>query len=502
MEIYNWGTFDNEIVKISPLGNNSLLTGANGSGKTTFIDALLTLLVPTKKDRFYNQSSGVVKKGDRNERSYVLGHYGDIQKEGDLSTTTQKLRDEQTVFSVLLATFKSDEEKIITLFQARNFSNGQLKVTFGLAHKTLSIAEDFSGFDAQGKWKKRLEERYNISKKVIEYFDGVNKYADRIANQFGMRSTKALSLFNQVVGIKVLGDLNEFIKTNMLEARDAEAKYIELRESFITLSSAKNNIDKAKEQIQQLESIDKIANQLSTIETELKQLQSDKEIAVYWFASQGIKVCDEENIRLDDLFETTKDKISSLNDTLDELSGKESDLKVQIESSDIGRQIKDLDEEIKRIEGQRDTKKGTLEEYNKLTKKLELTFDPDEATFIKNRDFSKEQKQVCIKELKEKNEDLGKARNSYGDIGKENKDAINIIEVLRKNDNNISGRVAEIRDEILLAIGAKKEEIPFIGELIKVEDEDTVWQSVIEKVLHNFALQLIVPDKYYQKVNQ
>ena len=91
MEVFNWGTFDNQIFKIEPKGNNSLLTGANGSGKTTFIDALLTLLVPLSSDRFYNQSSGVQKKGDRNEDSYVLGHYGDVQEEGRTGTTTQKL---------------------------------------------------------------------------------------------------------------------------------------------------------------------------------------------------------------------------------------------------------------------------------------------------------------------------------------------------------------------------------------------------------------------------
>ena len=48
MEVYNWGTFHNSIYRISPQGTTSLLTGANGSGKTTWIDALLTLLVPEK----------------------------------------------------------------------------------------------------------------------------------------------------------------------------------------------------------------------------------------------------------------------------------------------------------------------------------------------------------------------------------------------------------------------------------------------------------------------
>ena len=72
MEVYNWGTFNKRIYRIAPEGNNSLLTGANASGKSTLIDALLTLLVPAKKDRFYNLSSG---QDRRNIRTWQLWQY-------------------------------------------------------------------------------------------------------------------------------------------------------------------------------------------------------------------------------------------------------------------------------------------------------------------------------------------------------------------------------------------------------------------------------------------
>ena len=35
MEVWNWGTFDKEIYRLTPQGNNSLLTGANASGKSS-----------------------------------------------------------------------------------------------------------------------------------------------------------------------------------------------------------------------------------------------------------------------------------------------------------------------------------------------------------------------------------------------------------------------------------------------------------------------------------
>ena len=156
MEVYNWGTFDKKVFRINPQGNNSLLTGANASGKSTYIDALLTLIVPTKRNRFYNQSSGVDKKGDRTEETYVLGHYGNIQEEGKTSTSTQKLRDNNT-YSVILAHFENTDQKQITLFQVRWFSKNEMRRQFGIAHVPLEIEKDFYPFDGKGLWKKRLD---------------------------------------------------------------------------------------------------------------------------------------------------------------------------------------------------------------------------------------------------------------------------------------------------------------------------------------------------------
>jgi uncharacterized protein YPO0396 len=52
MELFNWGTFHNKIWKIEPNGNNSLLTGSIGSGKSTIVDALTCLIVPHNKITF------------------------------------------------------------------------------------------------------------------------------------------------------------------------------------------------------------------------------------------------------------------------------------------------------------------------------------------------------------------------------------------------------------------------------------------------------------------
>jgi len=504
MEVYNWGTFDEKVFRINPQGNNSLLTGANASGKSTYIDALLTLMVPAKKDRFYNQSSGVDKKGNRTEETYVLGHYGNIQEEGKSSTSTQKLRDKNT-YSVILAHFKNTDLKQVTLFQVRWFSSsGELNRQFGIAQTSLEIEKDFRDFDSKGLWKRRLDKTYNsnTTKKKIEFIDGPTAYAERMASLFGMRSVKALSLFNQVVGVKVLEDLDEFIRTNMLEELDAETEFIQLKESFLTLMDAKTNIEKAKEQIKQLMPINEIAQKLNNIQVDLQQLEKTKETSVYWFANKGVELGKKE-------FEKCKEELQRLNDELAVLRNREEILKqeeraisISIEKDEVGSKIKDLEKEIKQLETSKTLRSKKLDDYNKIAQSVELQTNPNEDTFIVNREKAKQLKQNTQQKIDDESENLRALKNKDDELTKSTEELVRTIQTLQKNKNNIAGREAEIRDEIITLIGASKEEIPFIGELIKVKEEETNWETSIEKVLHNFALRLVVPPKYYSKVNE
>ena len=481
MEVFNWGTFDKKVFRINPQGNNSLLTGANASGKSTYIDALLTLIVPTKRDRFYNQSSGVEKKGDRTEETYVLGHYGNIQEEGKSSTSTQKLRNTNT-YSVILAHFKNTDEKKITLFQVRWFSNNELRRQFGIAHVPLEIEKDFSQFDAKGNWKKRLDKIYNTNsnKKKIEFIDGPTAYAERMSNLFGMRSVKALSLFNQVVGVKVLEDLDEFIRTNMLEEQDAETEFIQLKESFLTLMDAKTNIEKAKEQITQLLPINDIGNKLNEVQKNLQQLEKSKETAVYWFAKKGVELGDKELAKCKAELQRLNEELTELRNRETEFKNQETDLTVQIKSDEVGNQIEKLKAEITRLEKSKNLRSSKLDDYNRIAQSIELSTNPSEEIFTANREKAKQLKQSTQEKIDDESENLRTLKNKDDELTKSTDGLVGTIQTLQKNKNNIAGREAEIRDEIIAHIGANREEIPFIGELIKVKKDELAWETSID----------------------
>ena len=501
MEIYNWGTFHERIFRLAPQGNNALLTGANASGKSTIIDALLTLLVPAKKDRFYNQSSGVEKKGNRTEETYVLGHYGNIQKEGERGVTTQALRD-KSAYSVLLASFTNTDQRVVTIFQVRWFSGGELRRSFGLAHVPLEIQKDFQPFDGKGVWRRRLEASYRGARTLVEFFDGPVGYAERITQLFGMRSTKALGLFNQIVGVKVLDDLDEFIRVNMLEEHDAETQYLQLKDSFTTLIDAKVNIEKARTQIEMLQPIADLAGKIENADERLRQLTTDKDTAVYWFAKQSISLAKEKLDMETKEKERQENEISRLRRREEKLKQEERTLSLAIEKDEVGRKLKELEDDIERLSKKRDEHVAAMDAYNELAGKAGFTPSPSQETFNAQREQARlrveawtEAKEAYIREQ------VG-AEHEQKELASRIEDIVHTVETLQKNKNNIPLRETEIREAILAHTGATKEEIPFVGELCRVAEGEQEWETALEKILHHFALHLIVPDKYYHQVNE
>lgn len=504
MEVWNWGTFDKTIYRINPSGNNSLLTGANASGKSTLIDALLTLIVPLKRQRFYNQSSGAEKKGNRTEESYFFGNYGNQQQDGNSGMTSLKLRGKNDR-SVLLATFCNVDDRVVTLFQVRYYIGEDLKVVFGIARKPLTIKEHFTEFDPKGVWRKHLDKELNSgnTRRMIEFFNGAKDYQEKMLELFGMRSDKALTLFNQIVGVKVLDDLDSFIRNNMLEMWDAEKKYQELRDNFQNLMEAKTNIDKTKEQIRQLEPIDALAKELQAIDKRIKGLQHEKEVAAFWFASRTIELCKEELSHCKAEQRKLDDELKALKVEKTELESEQMRLSIAIERDEVGQQIKELERDIRENEQKRNNRQTKLNSYNTLAQKVNLEINPNAFAFDTNRTKAKVEKDALQKQIdKDLAEEKRLTQNALDEIENDIKQHVETIRYLKDHKNNISGRVAEIRDEIIKHVGATTDEIPFVGELISIKDNEHEWEYAIERILHNFALRLIVPEKYYQQVNE
>lgn len=106
LEVYNWGTFDRRVWILQADGNNALLTGDIGSGKSTLVDAVTTLLVPAHRVA-YNKAAGADSR-ERTLKSYVLGYYKTERSEVSAAAKPVALRDNSN-YSVILGVFHNGE---------------------------------------------------------------------------------------------------------------------------------------------------------------------------------------------------------------------------------------------------------------------------------------------------------------------------------------------------------------------------------------------------------
>jgi uncharacterized protein YPO0396 len=502
-EVYNWGTFDGAIWRMAPGGETSLLTGANASGKTTLVDGLLTLLVPEKRMRYYNQTAG--SKGERTEESYVIGEFGDSENEETNVKETRKLRpDKSQAQSILLAVFKN-EDRYITLAQCRWFVSGELRRSFVLAHRNLSIDQDFAHFDSAGEWKKRLKQKYPASagRELITIGDSPTDYGRLMRKAFGMRSAKAHTLFSQTIGLKVLGNLDEFVRQQMLEESDTEAEFQKIKDQFKTLSDAHTAIEKANEQIHFLSPIRDKSIELSMMKLDLDKLEKDREILPLCFAFKRDNLLTALIGEIKADIERHDEKVADVNAEIERLSMEERDIDMQIRQDKVGTRISDLQSENKKHQEQKKDREETLTGYNKLALELNLTENPsDERTFEEQKTNARKMQQTAEELVSQLNNDIFSLKTEKIKIGDELDGVANELNVLRTQKNNITGRTAEIRRQLLEHLDLSETELPFVGELLQVKADEQHWEAATEKLLHNFALRILVPDQYYHRVNR
>ena len=146
LEVYNWGTFDRHVWELNPAGTTALLTGDIGSGKSTLVDAITTLLLPAHKIS-YNKAAGAATR-ERTLRSYVEGHYRSERNEATGDSRPVALRDDRS-YSVILGVFVNEGfGETVTVAQVFHQKDrvGQPERFYVTSSERLSIAADFSDF--------------------------------------------------------------------------------------------------------------------------------------------------------------------------------------------------------------------------------------------------------------------------------------------------------------------------------------------------------------------
>jgi len=494
LEVFNWGTFDSRVWTLHLDGRNALLTGDIGSGKSTLVDAVTTLLVPAQRIA-YNKAAGADAK-ERTLRSYVLGHYKSERSDASGAAKPVALRDHNS-YSVILGVFhNAGFDQTVTLAQVfwLKDTQGQPARFFSAAERDMCIATDFAHFGTDiANLRKRLRTA------AVEIFDSFPPYGAHFRRRFGIDNEQALELFHQTVSMKSVGNLTEFVRGHMLEPFDVEPRIQALIAHFDDLNRAHEAVLKAKAQVERLMPLVADCDRHARITEETDTLRACREALKPYFA--GLK---------SDLLERRIDKLAEelvrLNAQIERLDeqkrtqqAEERELRRAI-AENGGDRIERIADDIRLKEEEKVRRLTKAERYGELVRALALPIAGSAEDFLAQRREGKrlreetaDREAVIQNEMNERGAEFAQLRVEHRQLGEE-------LAGLKARRSNIDQAQIAMRQTLCAALQLSEESMPFAGELIQVHEDERDWEGAAERLLHNFGLSLLVPDRHYAQV--
>ncbi|MBM9519127.1 ATP-dependent exonuclease SbcCD, C subunit-like protein [Desulforhopalus vacuolatus] len=494
LEVFNWGTFDGQIWTLHLGGKNELLTGDIGSGKSTLVDAVTTLLVPSRRIA-YNKAAGASSK-ERSLRSYVLGYFKSERQENLGSAKPVALRTSSS-YSVILGVFhNAGYKKTVTLAQVFWMKNNESQPArlHAVCERDLSIAADFSGFGTEiSGLRKRLR------KADVELFDSFPPYGAWFRRRFGIDNEQALDLFHQTVSLKSVGNLTDFVRTHMLKPFDVAPLIAALLEHFENLNRAHKAVRKAKQQVEMLTPLVSDCTRHQELKQITENLRSNRDTLRPWFATLKLALLEKRLLSLHDEYTRHHATIKRLEEQRGAQQESERELRRSI-AKNGGDRIQSIGAEIRQ-------KQQDLEGRKKKAVRYEtLAHDLGEAPATTLEDFlCRRAERQHLREVAEENEvrvqnDLNEAGVLFTQGKHEHEQLISEIKGLKARRSNISEKQVAMRRSLCKALTLPEDEMPFAGELLQVHENERDWEGAIERLLHNFSLSLLVPDQHYAQV--
>jgi uncharacterized protein YPO0396 len=497
LDMANWGTFTGQRVhSLTPECGWALLTGENGSGKSTVVDALRTLLVPRRAVRWsFNTGGGGQRKHDRSLGSYIRGAWSASRDEASAETATQFLRKEGEP-SFLLVVFRNERSRAaITLAQILWIANGKDEAHFLLANGEKTIA-DLQVTGTGRELVKKLRER------GWQVCEG-KSYREEFCERMGIPGDGALQIFNQAIGVKEVGDVNTFLRDHLLAPGEAEDVIRErVIPQFANLDDCWNQIEKAERQIEMLSSI--VAAHARAVEAEhaRAELRELLEALPRFYLRKQETLLAKHFAACERNVESFGGQIADVERKRDVEQQRRDTLRAQLDADKTGQRIREIEVEIQALELSAKQRRENHEQLSALIDAQTLGPIPiDEAAFAALRERA-DANSAALREIRDAaNAQANKAGVEQEKIEASLTAASRDIDVLKQRRALIPADLQDLRDALCADTRVTEEDLPFAGELIEVKlEEYKDWAGAIERLLHGFGISLLVPERHYRIV--
>ena len=490
LEVYNWGPFNGlHCAEFDPLA--TAIIGPTGSGKTTLVDALMTLLVGQPR---YNLASTGGLESDRTLISYVRGVLGGDGTDG----REEVIRPGKTITGIC-ATYQAGAETL--RLAGLLWTDGSSNAAEDLKRRWIFSQAEGQSF---GNWLQQLHDegprelmRSGRETAKLRVFESKQAFLAHMRKFFDV-GENAFTLLNRAAGLKQLTSIDEIFRDLVLEDHSVFERALEVAGEFDNLAGIHAELEIARRQQESLLPVAEEHQRLLKAKDRAERWKSLIRILPVWFAIVG------------------QEKWSVV---IEEIDRKSEDLQLQLRSEKVnerrvrsrvdvlrerylelgGNIIGELEQTISAQKELAKEKAKHAADYRRITALFKLSDELSQEALLRN--------QVL---LRGKRDDLQKIRDKQQDdtlaaLSRQREQQVKLDQVVLSQQktkdrpgSNIPPHFQDFRAALAAELSLPESDLPFLAELVEVKAPEISWRGAIERAIGSERLRILVPEDHLE----
>ncbi len=494
----NWGTFTgpNHYVLDAQCGA-TCLTGLNRSGKSTLVDALLTLLVPYSYRNYNVAATETGSKRERSIKTYIQGAYGKQESQESAAGQTLFLRRPGEI-TILLAVFYDQLfGQYVTLAQLHWVTAS------GDHHARYLIKEADIHIDSLGIANLNTASFASHFQQEEWFYETTEApYQGKLQGLLRIPDPKALRLFCRTVSMKEVRSVTEFIRGLMLEPHDSAGYLRGIETHFQDLHSIYQELLETKRQIALLEPIETVFGVFREASDAVELLNSVSRATKVIISRRAGEEIDREKKSVTTSIKLIEAEVEQLDGQLELIEKRLQDIAVAKDRNETFKAIETLKAEEAGYRNELVAAETLVDNLHQWLPALRYSYAVDTAeAFARLQEFSTEMKESGEKKFMSLTRSEGAMLAKRDELRGEQVTLKEEMDEIRLKRTKIHKRNRDMRDEICANLQIEEGLLPFAGELMDVPESEQQWRHSIEVLIHGFAQSVIVPENIYPRVS-
>lgn len=489
LHLYNWGAFTGRHQALIDADNTAII-GPTGSGKTTLIDALMTLICAHPR---YNLASTGGHESDRDLVSYVRGatgpgHGGDdsqhLSRSGRTVTAiaAQLVRGTQSVLLGGLFWLDGSSSAAADMGKRWFFAQG--------AHHSLD-----AWLEEQHRGGARALTQLEKNTEGLQMFSSKSSYLARLQRYFEV-GPNAFTLLNRAAGLKQLNSIDEIFRELVLDDHAEFDHALEVVASFDQLASIHADLELANRQYLSLLPLRNLAQQAQRHTQSAAQWQQLKAALPAWFAQQSLQAWATRTHSLHSQLQTLQGQVMQAQQQHAHTQRVEQDALAQYLQAG-GSNIEHLRDSIGVQKSLQQQRERALLDYLKLARNLALTVPKSQDINARTLADHQSQADAALLQLEVQGSALQEtaeaavtaARNAHTQLQDWQQE---LQQARLQPHSNVPAVFQQFRADLAEQLACAPEALPFVAELVEVPAAHRAWRGAIERALGSHRLRILV----------